>query len=424
MLDGYHILTLTHRDAPLDCIGKLIAPLDERSSSMPFLAWLKSEMGWEEIYYIATCNRVIYLYYAASPQAPETVQKLLGLLNPHLPTTQQDDLSARIQWMHGAEAIRHFIAVAASMDSLVVGEREIIRQMREAYDFCRAAGLSGDHLRLLMRFTIETAKTIYAQTAIGEKALSVVALAFQAMRNKGIGPESRVLLVGAGRTNSLFAKFLSKYGYKHIAVFNRSLKKAEDLAGECGGMAYPLDRLENYSDCFDVLVVCTSATEAFITIPVYQQLLAGDTSPKVVVDLAVPQNTAIEVLETYPVHYISVESLRQAAAENLAHRQRECEKAALVIDSRLPLFREQWHERQIERALAHIPDEVRAVKERALYEVYGKAFTELDENARQVVLDMLNYMEKKCVAIPMKAAKAIALHAGKNREKQIKPSSA
>lgn len=410
MLDGYHILTLTHRDAPLETIGQLVIPGDNTPAT---LRALKARFGWEELLYLSTCNRVVFLFYSAAPASDDLPVSVLKEISPHLSEQVQDAIADKMRLLHGAEAVRHLFEVAGSLDSLVVGEREIIRQLREAYDRNHAWHLTGDHLRLLMRFTIETAKEIYSQTAIGEKALSVVALAFSAMQKTGLAKDARILLIGAGQTNALFAKFLVKNGYHNVTVFNRTLEKAEHLAATLGGRALPFDALEHYSEGFDALVVCTGATQAVVTPALYRSLLASETSRKTVVDLSVPNNVDKRIVSEHPVHFVEIESLKTVANENLAHRERERLKAGDIIERRILAYRELWHERQVERALAHIPDEVRAVKERAVNDVFGKEFAELDNAAQALMLKMLNYMEKKCVAIPMKAAKAIALR-GKN----------
>ncbi len=357
----------------------------------------------------------MYLFYSAQPLAADLPQTLLAELRPDLASATIAKTAAAMQLLHGVAAVRHLLEVAASMDSLVVGEREIIRQLRESYDRSRALGLTGDHLRLLLRTTIETAKEVYSRTGIGSKALSIVALAFGEMRKIGLPVNARILLIGAGQTNQLFAKFLIKAGYNRVTVFNRTLVKAEALAASFEGHALPLDALAYYSEGFDALIVCTGATSAIVTPGLYRQLLAGETGQKMVVDLSIPNNVDRAVTTEFPVQYIQIEDLKEVARENLAFRERECEKAGIIIEKRIQEFREVWHERQIERALAHIPAEVRAVKERAIYEVYGREFAALPPEQQELMLKMLNYMEKKCVAIPIKAAKAIVLQARKQR---------
>lgn len=415
MLDGYHILTLTHRDTLLETIGQVVLPGDTAPET---LQSLKARFGWDELFYLATCNRVAFLFYSQEPVENNLAFKVLETICPEMPATALENIAAQMRLLHGADAVRHLFEVAGSLDSLVVGEREIIRQLREAYDRSHAWGLTGDHIRLLMRFTIETAKEIYSQTGIGEKALSVVALAFSAMQKTGLAKDARILLVGAGQTNALFSKFLAKNGYQNATVFNRTLEKAEHLAATLGGRALPLDALAQYSEGFDALVVCTGATEPVITPALYQTLLAGDTLRKTVVDLSVPNNVDKRILDEYAVQFIEIENLKTVANENLAHRERERVKAEAIIGQRIFAYRELWHERQVERSLAHIPDEVRAVKERAVNEVFGKEFAQLDSAAQELVLQMLGYMEKKCVAIPIKAAKAIALRGRKQRVPQ------
>lgn len=416
MLDGYHLLTLTHRDAPLEDLGQVVVRNQDGTEIADTLHALKDHFGWDELCYLATCNRVFYLFYSSSRPNPDLAHEVLSLVRPDLPADVLDALAQPMRLLHGVEAVSHLLEVAASMDSLVVGEREIIRQLREAYDRSRSWGLTGDHLRLLLRFTIETAKEIYTETSIGEKAMSIVALAFQAMRQAGVQPKARVLLIGAGETNALFAKFLQKYGYTNVTVFNRSLDKAEAVAESLKGRAFPLSELEFFSGGFDAMVVCTAATQPIVTHELYEKLVVGETGEKVVIDLSVPNNVDKSITAAFPLHFIEIETLRAAAQVNRAHRESECEKARLLICRRVGDFRALWHERQVERALAHIPEEVRAVKDRAVQEVFEKEFSQLDPAAQDLMLRMLGYMEKKCIAIPIKAAKAIVLNGMKQRQ--------
>lgn len=406
MLDGYHLLTLTHRNTPLETIGQLVV----HDSAAPLLQYLKDRFEWEEMMYLATCNRVVFLFYSQAPVPESIANEVVSAVRPDLPASETGAIAAHMRLLHGADAIRHWLEVAASMDSLVIGEREIIRQLREAFERNRAAGLTGDHLRLLMRFTIETAKDIYSQTGIGEKAVSVVALAFGEMLKSIPDRNSRILMIGAGQTNSLFVKFLLKYGYKNITIFNRSFEKARLLAAVAKGKAMPLDALQHYTEGFDCLVVCTGATQAVVTPEIYQHLLQGEHSRKTVVDLSVPNNVDKNILPAFPVQFIEIEGLKHIANENMAHREKERVKAEAMITERLYTFRGHWHERQVERSMAHIPDEVRAVKERALYQVFGKEFAALDPKAQALMLEMMEYMEKKCIAIPIKAVKKIVLN--------------
>lgn len=410
MLDGYHLLTLTHRQASLESIGQAIIRDGEPAA---VLQNLKAQFGWEELLYLPTCNRVIYLFYTRQPQSDALFSQLLAAIRPDLPAHAAGNLAPKMRLLRGADAIRHLLEVAASMDSLVVGEREIIRQLRESFDRCREWGLTGDHLRLLLRFTIETAKEVYTATGIGEKALSVVALAFQQMLETGLRSDARILLVGAGQTNTLVAKFLFKYGFRNVTVFNRTVAKAQAIAEYLDGLALPLDALEHYTGGFDALVVCTGAVEPVITPALYHKLIAAESNRKVVVDLSVPNNVDARIPRTFPVQFIQIEDLREVARENLAYREEERQKAELLITGKVQAYREIWHQRQVERALLPVVDDVRMAKERAITEIFAKEIALLDPEAQDLVQRMMGYLEKKSVATAMRTMKEIAGSAGR-----------
>jgi len=414
MLNGFHILTITHRDAPLSVIAQAVLP---EQTAVERLAVLKSRFGWEELMYLATCNRVTYIFYTDKVANAGLALETLRLTRPELPESSLEQLARATRLLHGAEAVNHVLELSASIDSLVVGESEILRQIREAYEQSRDWKLTGDHLRLLIGFAVETAKDIYTQTAIGEGALSVVALAFSAMLDNGIRPTDRVVLIGAGQTNTLFGKFLLKNGFQNVTIFNRSRERAEILAqmGQWKGRA--LSDIPHFSEGFDVLVVCTGATEPIVTTPVFHQLLGGEYAKKVVVDLALPHNVAQEVIDTFPIQYIDIESLRAIADENRLSREDARASARSIVSERLPLFHERWQERQVERLLSYIPEAVQAVKDRAMQDVFAKKIAQLDAPSQALVQEMMDYMQKKFVAIPIKAAKTVAAVAGEGRRK-------
>ncbi len=407
MLQGYHLITITHRNAPLEAIGQFVPTADAVPALM---GQLQSEFGWEESYCLTTCNRALFAFYTQQPVDDTALrQALVTHLQPTLSTEQTGICQKYFQVFHGGDAVRHIFEVASSMDSLVVGEREIVRQLRMAFAQCQQWGITGDHFRLLIAQAIEASKNVFNATGIGEKALSVVALAFQRMQEHGVRPTDRIALVGAGETNALMVKFLLKAGFDRVTVFNRTLEKAEELAQQfTHGAAHALDTLGQMPLDFDAMVVCTGAGTPIITTKNYAALLNGDTSTKVLVDLAVPRNIAPEVVAQYPVHHIEIEGLRELATEHLAHREQARQSAESIITERVAHFKHLWHDRQVERSLHPMIDEIKAVKTRTVEQVFAQQFGQLDSDAQALVLDMLEYMEKKCVAIPVKTIKEVA----------------
>lgn len=408
MLQRYKILTVTHRHTSLKSIGEFVLKADEQRPVRERLYALRDAMGLEELFYLATCNRVMYLFTGDTPLDAHFVSDFFAHVNPAL---EPEFVASQVQVLSGEPAINHFFEVAASIDSLVIGERQILGQLREAYDQCLDWGLCADNLRLLFQQAVVAAKDVYANTRIGEKPISVVSLAIQKLLSLGLPTDARILLVGAGQTNGLAAKFLKKYEYSQVTVFNRTLSRAQQLAGLFeAGKAQSFDLLDEYQEGFDCIIVCTGALQPVITPQRYASLLAGEPGEgKIIIDLSIPHNVARETVDLYQPNYIEIEDLRSLAQENMAFREQEVQRAVHLLELHLEEFPLLYRQRQLERALSRVPAEIKEVKTKALNEVFRKEVDALDPATRDLMDRMLAYMEKKCIGIPMRAAKEALL---------------
>jgi glutamyl-tRNA reductase len=404
MLAGYKIVTITHKCAKLDQIGKFIIPHTQREEVKNRLIELKNRFQFDELMYVATCNRVMFAFYSKKPLRNDFLPKFFRAVNPALSASDLMHSSEFAQIFEGEHAIRHTLSVAASIDSLVIGEREILRQLREGYDECLEWNLTGDNLRLMMDNVVRAAKSVYSDTGIGEKPVSVASLAVQQLIATNLPTHAPILLVGAGQTNRLVATILHKQGYNNFTVFNRTQEKAQELAYQLGGRGYALAQLPDYQHYFAGMIVCTGATEAVIDTHLYQQLLNGDPENKIIIDLSIPNNVDRQVVLDFNTTYIEIDTLKALARENMAHREKEVGKAQEILDEYFDTFRIAYQQRQLQLAMQHVPTEMRAVKERAK-KVFSKQLENLDEETLLLIDQMLNYMEQKCISIPMKAAK-------------------
>lgn len=407
MLENFKILTVTHKQAPLNVIGDFVIKTAGPEALRSELESIKAQFGFSEFCYLSTCNRVLYFFVTEHPLDTFFAAHFFQRINGHLPLSTLESIDDTALMLEGEAAIQHLLEVAASIDSMVIGERQILGQLREAYDTCHSWGLTGDYIRLAIQNAVMAAKEIYAQTRIGDKPISIVSLAIQKLLRANLPKQARILLVGAGQTNALVAKFLNKHHFTHVTVFNRSIEKAQALSDLISGTpAQALTALPAYTAGFDCMIVCTGATEALITPELYAQLLAGDTDKKVVIDLSLPNNVARETVEQFNIQYIEIENLRQLAKENLAFREQEINKARVYLKRHLAEFPDQLRQRKLELALSTVPTEIKAVKAKAINEVFKKEVEALDQPTRDLIEQMLTYMEKKCIGIPMKAARA------------------
>jgi glutamyl-tRNA reductase len=407
MPEHLHIVTLTHQQTNLRDLGKFVLP-EMKGSDMALMQQAKEFFNIREIFYVATCNRVMFLLFT---EDKVDLNRAISLYRHFLPQLSAPDLQIlkdHLAIFQGSEAVNHLFRVASSIESLILGERQILSQIREAYDHARAHSWCGDVMRLLMEQTVLTSREVFTGTRIGEKPVSVASLAVLKLLRYGLRPDARVLLIGAGQTNHIVAKILQSNSFTNIHVFNRSLPKGQEIAKLFpNGKAYELHTLGNYTHGFDALIACTSSPTPLVDVPLFESLLQQEKTPKVIIDLAVPNNIAVDVASLRQVHYIEVESLRHVADENMAFREAEVSKANAIISLNTEKFGKLFQQREIEKAFSNLPDEIKAIKEKAISEVFRKDLAELDEPTRQLIEKMLTYMEKKCVGVPMKTAKEL-----------------
>lgn len=407
-MKNFSVICITHRKAALEQVGHFHIDVDEQPKR---LAALRDALGLQELMYLSTCNRVEFLLYGR-PVIDDVFLKRFHRLffgEQEAAPVSYSEFHAMAEVYEGHHALQHLFRVAASLDSMVVGEREIITQVRQSFDFSKKAELSGDNIRLLVRKTIETAKRVYTETDIARKPVSVVSLAYKALRDLNVDLDARVVIVGAGKTNRSMSKFLLKHGFRNFTVFNRTISRAETLANELDGVAQPLSALEDHTEGFDVLITCTGAAEYVISPEAYNQLRRDEEKSKVIIDLAVPNDVHPDISARPDVRYLEVESLQEVAQENLKSRQKEVEKCEQILDESLVEFANMFQERQIERAMGAIPAKIKEIRQNAVSNVFQRELDELDDDSKVVMEKMMDYFEKKYIGIPMKMAKEILI---------------
>lgn len=405
-LNDFKVIAFTHKSIQLDLIGKLHLSPDEQGH---VLGGLKLHFEFSEFMFLSTCNRVEFFIKSETAIDVETIKAICSFINSRLNSEEIIQLAHSADVIVGDLAIEHVLKVASSLESLVVGEREIITQIRKAYEFCNQLGLTGDFIRLLINHTIQTAKEIFTNTDIAKNPVSVASLAYRALREHGIKNDARILFVGSGETNTVLASYFQKHQFANFTVFNRSLTNGEKLAKTLKGKAFELQALHTFKGGFDVLVVCTSSSEVIITPEIYTSLLNHGTSKKIIIDLGIPANVHQQVAKNNQVNYIDITSLKKQAEANLQLRKNEVYKCDEIIQQKVVSFNALYDERRIEVAFGEIPKQVRAFKELAINEVFIKELNTLDANSREVLEKVLGYMEKKYNAVAIKTAKEVFL---------------
>ncbi|MFN8237660.1 MAG: glutamyl-tRNA reductase [Chitinophagales bacterium] len=410
-MQRYKVVTITHKTAKVNRLKDYLLT-DEDTSDFPVnrLREFKESFGIDELLYLNTCNRVTFLFTNDKKIDNKFLKDLFLFINPHFNKELLNLHLTKALVFEGEDAIRHFMGVAASLDSLVIGEREILGQIKNAYMKCKKFNLCGDEIRLAYQQAIVFAKKIHCDTRIGEKPVSVVSLAFRSLFDKNFFKYSKMLIIGAGQTNNLMANLLVKNGIENVSVYNRTLSKAEELAARFkNGKALPLEKLTQHTEDIDIILTCTGANYAVLTKDIFDKIIPVNRKVTIV-DLAVPQDVEDEIIEMKNVDYIDVASLEKKAKENMQFRKGELYKAEAMLEEFIITFRELHKERRLELALSEIPNEVKTIKDRALNLAFKKDIESLDAASKEVLEKVMAYMEEKYIALPFKASKKSLLN--------------
>ena len=405
-LKRFTIIAFTHKTLELEEVGKL--HLDDGIRAKR-LQSVKQALNLDELMYVSTCNRVEFFVVGSQSVSIEFITSFFGEFAPNWSSELATKMANAAEIFSGRNGIEHAFRVASSLDSMVVGEREIITQVRNAYESSNKIGITGDFIRLAVKHTVETAKQVYTDTDIAKAPVSIVSLAYRQLLGLNVGLDARILVIGAGKTNSSMTKFLHKHGYSDFTVFNRTSANAALMASKLSGNSYSLVDLPKFNKGFDVIITCTASDNNIITPEIYKSLLVDETSKKVVIDLAIPNDFDESIINDYPVNLIQVSSLKELAQQNIKTREKELVRCNKIIEDRIVEFTLAQRKRKLEVAMSEVPKTVKEIHQTALTEVFAKDIAGLDDSSKEVLDKVLAYVEKKYISVPMKMAREILI---------------
>ncbi len=314
------VLGLNHQTAPVDLRERAAFAGDALPRALESLRALPQV---REAALLSTCNRT-ELYAMA-----DDAQTLAGWLDAHAP-----GLSGYLYQHQDADAVRHLFRVATGLDSMVLGEPQILGQVKDAWAVARAHGALGSGLDRLFQQTFSVAKRARTDTRVGANPVSVASTAVRlAQESFARLNESTVLLIGAGETIELAAKHLSEGRVRRLLIANRTLAHAQTLASQHGGYALPLTDLERHLAEADVVFSATAAREPIVTrVQVEQALRARKRKPMLLFDLAVPRDIEASVAELGDAYLYTVDDLERAVEDNRRSRREAADQAEAIID--------------------------------------------------------------------------------------------
>jgi glutamyl-tRNA reductase len=325
---------LSHKNAPVGLREQLAV---EEDKLRELLLDLQSGDVLREVVVLSTCNRVEVYGVAEAPGEARTLAFRalcrhrgvdLGAVEPLLYTHLESD------------AVRHAFRVSSSLDSMMIGEPQILGQVKEAFALAQACETVGPQLHSLFSQAFSVAKRVRTETEIARHAVSVSFAAVELAKKIFDGLSGRaVLLVGAGKMSELAAKHLVEHGAFPIYVANRTWSRAQDLARALSGTAVPWDELPTALAAVDIVVTSTGAPEPVIRRPAVAQIMHGRRGrPLFFIDIAVPRDVETGVDGLDDVYRYDIDDLKQVVDANLRERAREAQRAETLVEREVGKF--------------------------------------------------------------------------------------
>jgi len=323
-MERINCISINHRTAPVDIRERIRVDHTDLKDVVA---------GGVEAFALNTCNRT-EVYWTVLDSGP--VYRLLERVSPY----EEDRIRGASEFLSGRDAVRHLFMVASGLDSLVLGEPQILGQMKDAYRDALASGTTDTILNKALHRAFRSAKRIRTETAIGSYSVSVASEAVELAEHifGDIG-ESIVLVVGAGDMAGIAARRLKDRGARHLRIVNRTHAAACQLAGDLGGIARPLESLAEELMTSDIVITSTGSARPIITREmVVAAMKRRKNKPIIIIDIAVPRDVEEAAGKCYNCYLYDIDALKAIVDRHFAHREAEAQKALSIIEEEADKF--------------------------------------------------------------------------------------
>lgn len=396
---------INHRTAPIEVRERMNIREAHLTAA---LSDLVGREGILEALILSTCNRVEVFANAAAEADPEP------LIRSFLADYHHCNLAAyerHLYWRRQEEAVDHLFRVAASLDSMIVGEPQILGQVKEAFAIAQNAGALKGEFYEVVNHALAAARRVRRETAVGSAAISVSYVAVELARKIfGSLEDKTVLILGAGKMSELAARHLASSGAKSILVSNRTYERAVELACELGGEAIRFDDVFSHLPQADIVISSTGAPHFLIRREQVEQVLDGRKQrPIFFVDIAVPRDIDPAVNELDNAFVYDIDDLGQVAEANKKQRQAEAARAEEILQQETGKLMRRLASREVTPAIVAIEQRLTRIREEES-ERFRSRLASLTPEQREAVDSMTQAMMNKVLHGPVTELKNVASH--------------
>lgn len=392
------VVGLSHKTAPVEVREKLSIPEPQIERA---IASLKNYPHIEEVAIISTCNRLeIYIVTNSAQQAVWEVTQFLGdrsktpghQLRPHLFILLRED------------AVMHLMRVAAGLDSLVLGEGQILSQVKQAHKLGQQYKGVGRILNRLLKQALTAGKRVRTETNIGTGAVSISSAAVELAQVKVENlAASRIAIVGAGKMSRLLVQHLLAKGATQISIINRSMQRAEELASQFQNaelLLHPLSEMMNAIAASDIVFTSTGATQPLLNRAKLEAVIDA-TDSVMLFDISVPRNVDADVNQLSNVHAFNVDDLKAVVAQNTESRRQMAQEAAVMLEEECEAFEVWWRSLETVPTINSLRSKVETIREQELEKALSRLGSEFAEKHQEVIEALTRGIVNKILHDPM-----------------------
>lgn len=387
------VVGLSHKTAPVEVREKLAVP-DSRMGEA--LSRLCSYPGVKEGLLLSTCNRVeVYAVVEDLEPGYGAVQEFLA--DTHL-SLSSEQLTPHLYWHAGDRAIVHLFRVAASLDSMIVGESQILGQLKDAFETALTHKTTGLILNKVVKKAISVAKRVRTETKIAEMAVSVSYAAVElAKKIFSDLSEQTVLLVGAGEMAKLAARHLIASGVRQVRVTTRDMQHAMELADRFGGMPVPFDEFRHEMATADIVLVSTGAAHYLLSADDVQRAIKQRLNrPMFLIDISVPRNIDPAVRHIDNAFLFDIDDLKQRVEQNREERLQEADKAERMVVEEVGVLRHWFRSLEVTPTIVALRSRAEDIKRGELEKILGR-LPQLSQSERELVEGLASSLINKLI---------------------------
>jgi glutamyl-tRNA reductase len=395
---AFNILGINHKTAPVALREKVAFGEDRLAAA---LRALRQEIGVSEALILSTCNRT-EVYWSGSASGAELSQWLERHHGNNL------DLAASLYIHQESRAVEHAFSVASGLDSMVLGEVQILGQLKDAYRIAQESGSTGPILNKLFQAAFSAAKRVRTETRIGANAVSLASATVSLARRvyEDLSAHN-ALMIGAGDMNALTARHFVSAGIKRMVIANRTLGTAQALADELKGHAVPLSDLDKELAEADIVISCTASPLPLISKRAVEAAIrARRRRPIFMVDMAVPRDIEPEVAELEDVYLFSIDDLQQLVDENIQQRELAAGGARLLINEEVARFLAESRAQDAGPAIRALRQQAEGIRQQTVEQ--ARRMLAAGKSTDEVIEYLANTLTNRLLHVPTQALRQAA----------------